>query len=152
MLVLSSVATAFIVAPVKLPAASAVRGSYRTANAEMVVSAKSTLAELRSFVAEKGLVIKTSGPGRTKAVIWTEIKEHLSGEVVPTAVSPPAAPAPAPAPPPPAPPATPAPSPPPPPSLSDEDIDAIEASTTLADGDSFFDSKDDAEPEPEPEQ
>ena len=46
MLVLSSVATALIVAPVKLPAASAVCGSYRTATAEMVVSAKSTLAEL----------------------------------------------------------------------------------------------------------
>ena len=41
--------------------------------AGLPVSQDSSLAELRSFISERGLDIKTTGKGRTKAVIYDEI-------------------------------------------------------------------------------
>ena len=122
----SSVASAFLIAPRMM--------------AEMPISEKSTFAELRNFVKEKGLEVKTSGPGRNKAAVWADVKAQMGGAVVPTAAAVKSPPPPAPAPPPPAPPppaptaSAPSATPleevaaPPPLDLGDEDVPAAEPS------------------------
>ena len=49
--------------------------------AELPISESSSLAELRAFVKEQGLEVKTSGPGRSKAVIYSDVMA-LVGETV----------------------------------------------------------------------
>ena len=65
----------------------------RCCAASLPVSAKSTLAELRAYIDEKGLDIKTAGPGRNKKAILADILQ--SAPAVAAAPAPPkSAPAP----------------------------------------------------------
>ena len=50
--------------------------------AELPISTKSSLADIRAFVSENGLDVKTSGPGRTKAAIISEVESLFSGAPV----------------------------------------------------------------------
>ena len=45
------------------------------------VDKNSTISDLRNFIAENGLNISTSGPGRTKGRILTEINAMMTNEV-----------------------------------------------------------------------
>ena len=42
-------------------------------SAGLPISSSSSLAELRGFIAARGLAVKTAGPGRSKAVIYGDI-------------------------------------------------------------------------------
>jgi hypothetical protein len=52
--------------------------------AGLPIDASSTIAEMRAFIAEQGLDIKTTGKGRTKDVIYEEIT-NLSRDGAPAA-------------------------------------------------------------------
>lgn len=49
--------------------------------AELPISESSSLAELREYIAEQGLDVKTSGPGRSKAVIYNDVLAMVGGTV-----------------------------------------------------------------------
>ena len=53
------------------------------AAADEVPTAKWTLAKIRAFISENGLDIKTSGPGRTKAVIISDIQGAVAAASAP---------------------------------------------------------------------
>jgi len=68
--------------------------------ADLPISDKSTLADLRAFISERGLDVKTTGKGRTKKVIYSELVAMCSSDSSSVAASPvPPAPAAPPAPP-----------------------------------------------------
>ncbi|KAL3933134.1 MAG: hypothetical protein SGPRY_000414 [Prymnesium sp.] len=53
------------------------RPSVRAAHMRMQVGEESTLAELRAFVRDQGLDVKTSGPGRTKKAILKDVLAEI---------------------------------------------------------------------------
>lgn len=53
------------------------------AAADEVPTAKWTLAKIRAFISDNGLDIKTSGPGRTKAVIISDIQGAVTAVPAP---------------------------------------------------------------------
>jgi hypothetical protein len=80
----AATASGFVIGRFRSPLPLALRCHGCHLAAGLPINESSTIAEMRAFIAEKGLDIKTTGKGRTKDVIYEEIT-NLSRDGAPAA-------------------------------------------------------------------